>query len=148
MVELSEKTKQELAMAVGRLLGVPYASEKNKILKAARGQGLEDVIPVQFALEYEVLPLFQSGGFLAIAMVSPQDTKLVAKIKRMAGLEIELYITTRAQLLRAIKNFYRSGSGPGSGGTAGRPVRPPVVPPKQTDAAAKELPKDDYGMGR
>ncbi|MFH1725064.1 MAG: hypothetical protein ABII00_10645 [Elusimicrobiota bacterium] len=135
--------EESSASALSKQLGIPYASAQNQVLKAEENQNLRDIVPAQFAREHEVFPLFRDGNTLAIAMVSPQDARLINELKRISGLDVEPFVAPRSQLLRAVDKFYGAGSGQGSGGTAGKPVHPPGHPPVLADAEAKDFPPDE-----
>ena len=111
-VKLGFVKEEQLALAISKQLGVPYASRENKILKVEKGQNLERVITEAYAREHCILPLFVDGNVLAVAIINPQDLMLLENLRLLtAGLEIQPFVATRAHILKAIDDFYQSGGG-------------------------------------
>ncbi|MBI5240841.1 MAG: Flp pilus assembly complex ATPase component TadA [Elusimicrobia bacterium] len=109
-VKLGFLTDEAIAVAISKQLGVPYASRENKILKVEKGQNLERIISEAYARDHCVLPLFLDESVLAVAMTNPEDMMLVDNLKLLtSGLEIQPFVSTRAQILKAIDEFYTSG---------------------------------------
>ncbi|MFA5140294.1 MAG: ATPase, T2SS/T4P/T4SS family [Elusimicrobiota bacterium] len=108
VVKLGFATEEAIALAVSKLVGVPYASRENKILRPEKDQRLHEVVEERFAREHSVLPLFQEDGVLAVAMAEPSDMLLVENMKVMTGMEIQPFIATKAQILKVIDEFYGS----------------------------------------
>ncbi len=111
-VKLGFTTDEAIAIAISKQFGVPYASRENKILRVEKGQNLEHVVSESYARENCVLPLFLDEGVLAVALTNPEDIMLRDNLKLLAaGLEIQSFVATRAQILKAIDEFYTSGGG-------------------------------------
>ena len=111
VVKLGFATEEAIALAVSKLVGVPYASRENKILRPEKDQKLHEIIEERFDREHSVLPLFQEDGVLAVAMAEPSDMLLIENMKVMTGMEIQPFIATKAQILKVIDEFYgTSGS--------------------------------------
>ena len=87
-----------------------YASKENKILKVERSQKLDQVVNERFARDNLVLPLFMDDKMLAVAMADPDNMMVLDNLKMVTGLEIQPYISTRGQILKAIDEFYSGGS--------------------------------------
>src|SRR3989338_2533034 len=66
-VKLGFTKEDDIAVALSKQFGVPYASRENKILKSEKGQALEKVIPENYARENLVLPPFLDEDVLAVA---------------------------------------------------------------------------------
>ncbi len=98
--------EEEIAKQTAKKLGVPYACFDNKILKMQKGENLETIIPEPFARENLVMPLFLDGETLAVAMANPSDKALADKIKLITGQDLQPFISSRTQLLAAIKRHY------------------------------------------
>ena len=110
VVKLGFAKDEAIAMAISKQLQVPYASRENKILKTERDQNLEKIINEGFAREHSVLPLFLDDKVLAVAMISPEDMVLIDNLRLVTGgLEIQPFVATRAQILKAIDDFYQGG---------------------------------------
>jgi hypothetical protein len=98
--------EEEQAKSVSRQLGVPFASFANKILKMEKGQNLETIVPESFARERLVLPLFLDGEILAVAMADPGNAALIDEIKLVSAQEVQPFISTKTELLKAIGSSY------------------------------------------
>ena len=111
IVKLGFATEESIAIALSKLLGVPYASRENKILRPEKDQKLHEIIDEKFAREQSVLPLFLDENVLAVAMADPNDMIVLDNMKVMSGFDIQPFISTKAQILKVIDEFYgTSGS--------------------------------------
>jgi hypothetical protein len=99
--------EEKTAQAVSRQMGIPYASFANKILRMEKGQNLETLVPETFARERLILPLFLDGEILAVAMADPGNAALIDEIKLLSAQELQPFIATKTELLKAIKESYR-----------------------------------------
>ena len=71
LVKLHYATEEQVAQALAKQLGIPYASRENQILNPEKGQGLEKIIPEKFARDNAVIPLFVENNILAAAITDP-----------------------------------------------------------------------------
>ena len=110
VVKLGFAKEEDISIALSKLHGVPYASRENKILKAEKGQGLEKLVPEAFARENSVLPLFVDNGVLAAALADPENVMMLDNLKLLTGNEIQPFIATKTQIIRAIDEFYLGAS--------------------------------------
>jgi type IV pilus assembly protein PilB len=109
VIKLGFVKEEDVALALSKYNGVPYASRENKILKAEKGQGLEKIVPEKFARENLVLPLFQDNNVLAVAISDPDNVLLLDNLKLLTGSEIQPFISTKTQIIKAIDEFYLGG---------------------------------------
>jgi type IV pilus assembly protein PilB len=109
-IKLGFTKEDDIAVALSKQFGIPYASRENKILKSEKGQALEKVIPENYARENLVLPLFLDENVLAVALSDPDNVMLIDNLKLLSGHEIQAFIATKTQILRAIDEFYVGGS--------------------------------------
>ncbi len=108
LIKLHYASEEQVAQALGKQLGIPYASKENQILNPEKGQGLEKVIPEKFARDHAVIPIFIEDGVLAAAVTDPTNIMMLDNIKLVSGMEVHLYISTKAQILKVIDSFYQS----------------------------------------
>lgn len=106
LIAMGLVTEKEIAAALGKQLGIPYVSLSSGGLKPARDQNLEKLIPEEIARKYLVLPISRTYNSLTVAVVDPLDFITIDNIKKLTGCEINPVITTRAELLQAIDEFY------------------------------------------
>ncbi|MDP3544231.1 MAG: ATPase, T2SS/T4P/T4SS family [Elusimicrobiota bacterium] len=109
-IKLGFTKEDDIAVALSKQFGIPYASRENKILKSEKGQALEKVIPENYARENLVLPLFLDENVLAVALSDPDNVLLIDNLKLLSGHEIQAFIATKTQILKAIDEFYVGGS--------------------------------------
>ncbi|PIR18875.1 MAG: type II secretion system protein GspE, partial [Elusimicrobia bacterium CG11_big_fil_rev_8_21_14_0_20_64_6] len=110
VVKLGFSKEDDIAVALSKQFGVPYASRENKILKSEKGQNLEKVIPEAYARENLVLPLFLDENVLAVALSDPDNVLLIDNLKLLSGHEIQPFISTKSQILKSIDEFYLGSS--------------------------------------
>jgi type IV pilus assembly protein PilB len=109
-IKLGFTKEDDIAVALSKQLGIPYASRENKILKSEKGQNLEKVVPENYARENLVLPLFVDENVLAVALSDPDNVMLIDNLKLLSGHEIQAFIATKTQILKAIDEFYLGSS--------------------------------------
>ncbi|OGS13622.1 MAG: hypothetical protein A2234_00040 [Elusimicrobia bacterium RIFOXYA2_FULL_58_8] len=107
LVKMHYVTEEQVAQALGKQLGIPYATRENQILNPEKGQGLDKLIPEKFARDNAVIPIFVENGVLAAAVTDPANIMLLDNIKLVCGMEIQLFISTKAQILKTIDSFYQ-----------------------------------------
>ncbi|MEA3306308.1 MAG: ATPase, T2SS/T4P/T4SS family [Elusimicrobiota bacterium] len=110
LIKLRYATEEQVTMALSRQLGMPYASIKNQILNPESGQDLEKIIPEKFSRDNCVIPLFMEEGILAIAMADPTNIILLDNVKLISGMELQIFISTKDQILKVVDSFYRGKS--------------------------------------
>lgn len=111
LVKLGFATEEQVVIALSKQLAIPYASKENQILNPEKGQGLEKLIPEKFARENIVVPLFVENNVLAVSMADPTNIFLLDNIKLITGMEIQTFISTKAQILKTIDVFYHDQTG-------------------------------------
>jgi len=109
-VKLGFTKEDDIAIALSKQYGVPYASRENKILKAEKGQNLEKILPEAYARQNFILPLFKDENVLAVAVSDPENMLLLDNVKMLTSLEIQPFISTKTQIIKAIDEFYLGGS--------------------------------------
>ncbi len=109
LLKLGFCDEDSIAIAYSKLLGLPYASRENRILKVERSQNLDKLISEDYAREHLILPLFLDDKILAIAMVDPDNIMLRDNLRIMTGCEIQPFVTTKTQIIKVIDDFYQAG---------------------------------------
>ncbi len=128
-------TEDAITIAISKQMGIPYASRENQILRPEKGQGLDKVISEKFSRDQLVLPLFMEDSTLAVAMADPTNVLVLDNLRLMTGAEIQPFIASKAQVLKAIDEFY--------GGNAGESlIDKAMEKPASGSAAAAEVEVD------
>ena len=110
LVKMGFAKEDQIAIALSKQLSIPYASRENKILKVERGQGLEKIIVENYAREHMVLPLFLDDKVLAVAMANPDNVMMLDNLRLLTGgLDIQAFVASKTQILKAIDEFYQGG---------------------------------------
>ena len=106
LVKLGMVSEEQLVIALGRQLGIPYFSLGTGMLKPAAEQNLEKVISVDIAKKNFVLPLSRTLNSLTVAMSDPLDLILMDNIKKLTGCQINPVIATKSDIAKAIEEYY------------------------------------------
>lgn len=106
-----------LAAALGAQLLIPYASRSSGLLKPQTDQGLDQLVPQDFAQKYLTLPLARNMGSLTCAVFDPLDLIMLDNLKVITGCEINLVIATKSDIMKSIHEFYVESKGGDSMGS-------------------------------
>jgi len=106
IVKLGMVREDQLVAVLGKQLGIPYFALGTGMLRPAIDQGLDRLIPEDFALKNAVIPLSRTLRSLTVAMADPLDIILIDNLKKLTGCEINVVIATRSDIVKAIEEFY------------------------------------------
>ncbi|MFA5411314.1 MAG: ATPase, T2SS/T4P/T4SS family [Candidatus Omnitrophota bacterium] len=110
IIKLGLIKEEQLVIVLGKQLGVPYFSFGTGMLKPAVDQGLEQLIPSDFAFKNSVLPLSRTLRSLTVAMADPLDLILIDNLKKITGCDINPVVATKSDINKAIEQFYSQSS--------------------------------------
>ena len=110
LVELGLVSDLDIAMALSKQLGIPYATRTSGLLSPPKNPDLERLVPEDFARKHLVMPLSKHDHSLTVACVNPLDLIAMDNVRRLTGCEINPVVTPRSDLLQAIDVFYGQGS--------------------------------------
>ena len=106
LVKLGMIKEDQMVTVLGKQLNMPYFSLGTGMFKPAIDQGLEHLIPQEFAYKNSVLPLSRTLRSLTVAMFDPLDLILIDNLRKLTGCEINPVIATRSDIMKAIEEFY------------------------------------------
>jgi type IV pilus assembly protein PilB len=106
IIKLGMVKEEQVVATLGKQLKISYFSLGTGMLKPAVDQGLEELIPHEFALKHSVLPLARTLRSLTIAMSDPLDLILIDSLRKITGCEINPVIATKSDIAKAIEEFY------------------------------------------
>lgn len=106
LVKLGILKEDQMVAVLAKQLNIPYFSLGTGMLKPAIDQGLENLLPQDFALKNSVLTLSRTLRSLTVAMSDPLDLMLIDNLRKMTGCEINPVIATKTDITRAIEGFY------------------------------------------
>ncbi len=106
LVKLGLVKEDQMVAVLGKQFNIPYFSLGTGMLKPARDQDLEHLIPQDIAYKNTVIPLSRILNSLTVAMSDPLDIILLDNLKRLTGCEINSVIATKSDINKAIEEFY------------------------------------------
>ncbi len=106
LIKLGFLTEEDIVAALGTQLNIAHASKQNNLLKPRTDQGLDRVVPYDFAKTNLVLPLSKDGTNLTCAIDDPLDLLMLDNLRMVTGCEVKLVLATRSDLMAAIQDFY------------------------------------------
>ncbi len=110
LVELELVKEVDIAQMLSRQLGLQYASAASGLLEPRKEEGLEELVPEEFARQHLVLPLSRTLNLLTAACVNPLDLITMDNLTRISRCEINPVVTTKTDLESAIDRFYGKDS--------------------------------------
>jgi len=110
LIKLGMIKEEQVISALGKQLNMPYFTLGTGMLKPARDQGLEHLIPQEFAYKNSVLHLSRMLKSLTVAMSDPLDLLLIDSLRKLTGNEINPVLATKSDIIKAIEEFYGGSS--------------------------------------
>ncbi len=102
--------EDDVAFALSQEFSIPLLSSQNGSLRPSYDQGLEKLIPKQFAMRNIILPLSRDAGVFTCVMFNPLDVMLIDELKKITGCEVSAIVATKSDILRAIEGVYDTTS--------------------------------------
>ncbi|MCX5705548.1 MAG: ATPase, T2SS/T4P/T4SS family [Candidatus Omnitrophica bacterium] len=106
VVKLGLVKEDQLVAVLGRQLNIPYFSLGTGMLKPANDQGLERLIPQEFAIKNSVLALSRTLKSLTVALADPLDLILLDNLRKLTGCEVNAVVATKSDIAKAVADFY------------------------------------------
>lgn len=106
LIDLGYINEEQIVIALSKQLFIPYVSLASGRLKPTVGQDLENLIPHEFAIRNSILPLSRNLNSLTVVMFDPLDLILIDNLKKITGCEINPVVSTKANIMKAIEDFY------------------------------------------
>ena len=102
LIEKGIITEQELLILLVKELNIPPLNlSKYKI-----DPGLREIIPERIARQYHIIPISELGNTITIALSDPFNIFAVDDLKNITGRDIDVTISTDAEIMQAIDNYY------------------------------------------
>ena len=95
-------SEEEMSQALSRHLGYPYIDLDTFEVYA----DAVNLIPVEIAKKYLIMPIHRIRSFLTLAMVDPTDLDVIEDIRFRTALSIQPVIASESGILGAIKKYY------------------------------------------
>ncbi len=106
LTQLGYCTEDDVARVLAKKTGYKYVSINEIGVNAA----VANLITPEMALRYNILPLYQEGNTVFVAMKNPNDIITIDNLHLMTGLEICPVIVPDMELAAAIENFANMNS--------------------------------------
>jgi len=106
LVRLGFVKEEQIVAALDKQLSIPYFSSGTVSLKPAPDQGLERLIPQEFAYKNSLIPLSRTLRSLTVAMADPLDLILIDNLRKMTNCEINPVLATKSDINKSIMDFY------------------------------------------
>ncbi len=106
LAELGLASELDIVSALSKQLNIPYATRASGMLKPTKGEGLEALVPRDFARQHCILPLSRQQNALTVACVNPLDLIMMDSLSRLTGCEINPVVSPKTDLEQAIDVFY------------------------------------------
>ena len=104
IVSLGYISEEEMAQALSRQLGYPYINLDQFEVYA----DVIDLIPLDVAKKYLIMPIHRIRSFLTLAMVDPTDLGIIEDIRFRTGLSIQPVIASESGVMNATNKYYGS----------------------------------------
>jgi len=102
IVSLGLISEEEMAQALSRQLGYPYINLDQFDVYP----DVINLIPVEIAHKYLIMPIHRIRSFLTLSMVDPTDLDVIEDIRFRTGLSIQPVIASETGISNAIKKYY------------------------------------------
>jgi len=104
IVNLGFLSEEEMAQALSRHLGYPYIDLNQFEVYA----DAVDLIPMEIAKKYLIMPIHRIRSFLTLAMVYPTDLDIIEDVRFRTALSIQPVIASESSILAAFSKYYGS----------------------------------------
>lgn len=102
IISLGYISEEDMAQALSRQLGYPYINlDQFEVYP-----DVINLIPVEIATKYLIMPIHRIRSFLTLAMVDPTDLDVIEDIRFRTGLSIQPVIASETGITNAIKKYY------------------------------------------
>ncbi len=102
IVSLGLISEEDMAQALSRQLGYPYINlDQFEVYP-----DVINLIPIEIAQKYLIMPIHRIRSFLTLAMVDPTDLDVIEDIRFRTGLSIQPVIASESGIFNAIKKYY------------------------------------------
>jgi len=104
IISLGYISEEEMAQALSRQLGYPYINlDQFEVYP-----DVINLIPVEIAKKYLIMPIHRIRSFLTLAMVDPTDLDIIEDVRFRTGLSIQPVIASESGVMNAISKYYGS----------------------------------------
>ncbi|MEK7868109.1 MAG: hypothetical protein AAB157_01900 [Candidatus Omnitrophota bacterium] len=103
LVDLGYVSEEAIAQAITAQYGFPYLPLENYEIDSE----IVKIVPKNVAIQYCLIPVDKIGSNLTIAMANPLNNQAVEDIALLSGLYIQIFVSTAADIKKAIEKYYK-----------------------------------------
>jgi type IV pilus assembly protein PilB len=104
IISLGYLSEEEMAQALSRQLGYPYINlDQFEVYP-----DVINLIPVEIAKKYLIMPIHRIRSFLTLAMVDPTDLDIIEDVRFRTGLSIQPVIASESGIMNSVSRYYGS----------------------------------------
>ncbi len=104
LIEMGLVTAEVIREVLAQKLGIPHVD----LTKFYIDEAAFAVVPLAMLLKHQVIPLYQAGGSLVVAMENPLNSYVIDALRFATGLKIVPVLATRDEIIPALQQ--RSGA--------------------------------------
>jgi len=108
LVKLEFVSEHDIASTLSKQLGILHASQEKGLLRPNLHQGLEKLVPQEYARFHKVLPLSKHLNTITVAMVDPLDLIAIDDLMKMTSCDVNVVVATLTDMNQALDGFYQS----------------------------------------
>src|SRR5688500_8661606 len=112
LVELKHCTEEQVAEALARTYGVPFARVSPRVADPK----VFTLLPRAFLEKNQALPLFLVEGVLTVALAEPTNVFLVGAIERLTGKRAQVVAGIAREILATLRSYNLDDHAYASGG--------------------------------
>ncbi len=102
LIQLGFVNETEIALALTAQYGFPYLPlESYEIDK-----NLMQIIPVDIARQYCLIPIDRIGNALTLAMADPTNMKAIDDVEQLTRCVVQSFVSTPSDIRKAIDKYY------------------------------------------
>ena len=109
-VQLGYVTESDIVNVLAKQYHIPFATRTSGLLRPQRGQGLEQLVPRNYAQEHVLMPISKNLNSLTVAFADPLDLIVIDNLTKMTRCQINPIVASKTDILSAIDEFYGEDS--------------------------------------
>lgn len=102
LVRLGYVTEGDIARTIATQFSLPYIDASRYNI----GKEIVDLLPIESLMENQFVALDRIGKTLIIAVSGLLNEKVFEELERKTGCQIQLYVSTAAQVAKAVKQYW------------------------------------------
>ncbi len=106
LVKMGAVAEGDIVSVLGKHYHIPYATRASGLLTPQRGQGLEQLIPKEFAIEHGLIPISRNLNSLTVAFADPLDIILIDNLTKLTRCQINPIVSSKTDIQEAVQEFY------------------------------------------